>query len=257
MSEKLIIRNLDSVIELGEGQFIEFKESLDKNFTKEIVAFSNASGGVIYLGISDTGYLKGIDISNKLKSKVQDYAYNCDPSIIISLTEINDILAVEIKEGVNKPYSCSMGFYMRMGANSQKMNRDEILSLAIKSSKIHFDEQICSDFDWNDFDDEKFQYYLKLAKISNILPKEEILTNLRVLTENGIKNAGVLFFAIKPSKYIGSARIRTVLFLGNERIDILDKKEVDKGIIGNIEFAMTYILEHVKVRYDIKKLAIS
>jgi putative endonuclease len=36
------------------------------------------------------------------------------------------------------------------------MSRDEILALAIKTGKIRFDEQICADFDWKDFDDEKF-----------------------------------------------------------------------------------------------------
>jgi len=42
-------------LELGEGQFIEFKSSLDKNMPREMVAFANASGGVIYLGINDKG----------------------------------------------------------------------------------------------------------------------------------------------------------------------------------------------------------
>ena len=36
------------------------------------------------------------------------------------------------------------------------MSRDEILALAIKTGKIRFDKQICADFDWKDFDDEKF-----------------------------------------------------------------------------------------------------
>ena len=48
------IQNLDDVLQLGEGQYIEFKESLDKSFAKEIVAFANASGGIIYLGITDS-----------------------------------------------------------------------------------------------------------------------------------------------------------------------------------------------------------
>ena len=255
MDETFIIMNLDYVLELGEGQFIEFKESLDRNFAKEIVAFANASGGVVYLGISDTGKIKGIDISNKLKSKIQDIAYNCDPLIIISLTVINNILAVEIREGKNKPYSCSSGFYMRMGANSQKMKRDEILTLAIKAGKIRFDEQICLNFDWKDFDNDKFQYYLKLAKISDILPKEEILTNLRILTKDGFTNAGVLYFAKNPFKYIISSKIRCVHFKDDNRIDILDKKVIDRGIIGNIEFAVEYLKERVSVRYEIKELA--
>jgi ATP-dependent DNA helicase RecG len=101
---------LSDILELGEGQFIEFKESLDKQITKEIVASANASGGIIYLGVSDDGIIKGVDISNKLKSKIQDFSYNCDASIIVSLNIINNILAVEIKKGMNKPYSCSSGF---------------------------------------------------------------------------------------------------------------------------------------------------
>jgi ATP-dependent DNA helicase RecG len=65
----------------GEGQFVEFKESLDKSFAKELVAFANASGGVVYLGVKDNGKIKGIDITNRLKSQVQDMARNCDPTM--------------------------------------------------------------------------------------------------------------------------------------------------------------------------------
>jgi ATP-dependent DNA helicase RecG len=144
---------------------------------------------------------------------------------------------------------------MRIGANSQKMKRDEILNLAIKSGKIRFDEQICSNFDWKDFDDEKFQYYLKLAKISNKLQKEEILRNLHILTKDGFTNAGVLYFAKNPYQYIMSSKIRCIHFYGDSHIDILDKKVIDRGIIGNIEFAVEYLQERVPVRYEIKKLA--
>ena len=80
-------KNLNTIFQYGEGQFIEFKESLDKSFQKEIVAFTNASGGVIFLGINDACMIKGVEVTNRLKSQIQDMAYNCDPSIIISLFE--------------------------------------------------------------------------------------------------------------------------------------------------------------------------
>lgn len=35
---------------------------------------------------------------------------------------------------------------------------------------------------------------------------------------------------------------------------ILDKKEVDRGIIGNIEYAITYLKELVPIRFEIKIL---
>ena len=254
MAKQQIILDLNAALELGEGQFIEFKELPDKNLPKEMVAFANASGGVIYLGITDNGKIKGIETSNRLKSQIQDTARNCDPPVAVLLTQIQNVLAIEVKEGINKPYSCGSGFFMRMGANSQKMSRDEILSLAIKTGKIRYDEQICVDFDWKDFDDEKFEYYLKLAGISNNMPKEEILRNLRVLTSDGLTNAGVLYFAKKPYKYIISSKIRCIHFNDDKRVDILDKKEVDRGIIGNIEFAVAYLKERIPVRFEIKDL---
>lgn len=143
---------------------------------------------------------------------------------------------------------------MRMGANSQKMTRNEILTLAIKTGKVRFDEQICANFDWKDFDDEKFTYYLKLSGISYNLPKEEILQNLRILTDDGFTNAGALYFAKEPYKYIISSKIRCIHFNDDNRVDILDKKVVDRGIIGNIEFAINYLRELVPVRYEIKDI---
>ena len=245
-------KELKFILQEGEGQFIEFKESFDKSLAKEIVAFANSSGGRIFLGIDDKNNIKGIEITNKLKSQIQDLARNCDPSINIKLESFDKILIINIAEGKNKPYFCSDGFYMRMNANSQKMDRNQIIELSIKSGKIRFDEQICSNFKWGDFDDDKFDYYLKLANISDNLDKKDILRNLKILTNEGMTNAGILFFAKEPYKYIGNSKIRCVRFKGNKRVDIIDRKEVDKGIIGNIEFAIQYLNECVPVRFEIK-----
>jgi ATP-dependent DNA helicase RecG len=80
--------SINAALELGEGQFIEFKEAPDKSLQKEIVAFANASGGMIYLGITDYGKIKGIEITNKLKSQIQDTARNCDPPVAVLLTTL-------------------------------------------------------------------------------------------------------------------------------------------------------------------------
>ena len=65
MNDLFDIKDLEDILQLGEGQYIEFKESLDKSFAKELVAFANASGGNIYLGITDSCTIKGISITNK------------------------------------------------------------------------------------------------------------------------------------------------------------------------------------------------
>ena len=65
-------------------------------------------------------------------------------------------------------------------------------------------------------------------------------------------NAGVLFFAKEPHKYIHTSRVRCVYFNDDVRVNILDKKEVDRGIVGNIEFAINYLKELVPVEFVIK-----
>ena len=37
-------KELEFILQKGEGQYIEFKESCDKSLAKEIVAFANAMG---------------------------------------------------------------------------------------------------------------------------------------------------------------------------------------------------------------------
>ena len=75
-------RELDFILQEGEGLKLEFKESLS-NLDKELVAFVNSEGGRIFLGVSDNKKIKGINITNKLKSEIQDIANNCDPKIKI------------------------------------------------------------------------------------------------------------------------------------------------------------------------------
>jgi len=64
------------ILEEGEGYKIEFKESLS-NIDREFIAFSNASGGRVFLGITDGRKIKGVNITDKLKSQIQDIANKC------------------------------------------------------------------------------------------------------------------------------------------------------------------------------------
>ena len=75
-------RELQLILKEGEEYKIEFKESLN-NLDKEMVAFANSSGGRIFLGITDAGKVKGVSITNDLKSRIQDMANNCNTKIKI------------------------------------------------------------------------------------------------------------------------------------------------------------------------------
>ena len=250
---------LDFILKQGEGQFIEFKEALDKSIAKHMAAFANSSGGRILLGITDDGIIKGFKASNMIKSQIQDLAKHCDPPVQIEMEPFGNILIISIAEGDNKPYSCSQGFYIRTGPNSQKLSRDEILEFSIDEGRISFDEQINSAFDYDkDFDQAKLDHYLNLTGLTRNLPVKDILINLKAakLVNNELKfnNAGVLFFAKNPEKYFLTSKVVCVNYQTNEKVNILDRKIFDDGIVTNIKEAIDYVSRHINVRFEIKEL---
>ena len=244
-------KEFEFILQEGEGQFIEFKEHFDSSFAKEIVAFANASGGRIFLGVSDNKNIKGIKITNRLKSQIQDAARNCDPSINIKFEEFNkNILIINIKEGQDKPYKCSSGFYLRQGSNSQKMKRDEILDFSISENKIKFDTQINEKFIFKkDFDKEKLEEFLQKAKITKLLPYKKMFQELNITKDSKFTNAGVLFFAKNPQKFISHSVFTCALFKNNEGTDIIDRKEIKGSIIEIVEEVMKFVEKDTKVAY--------
>ena len=65
-------------------------------------------------------------------------------------------------------------------------------------------------------------------------------------------NAGVLLFAKDSSRFLKSAPIVCVVYQGEDKVEILDRKIYNDGLIGNIEAALTYLKRHIDVRFEIK-----
>lgn len=67
-------------------------------------------------------------------------------------------------------------------------------------------------------------------------------------------NAGVLFFAKDPTKFLRHAVVDCILFKGKEKLDILDRKEFKDPLFINVEKAMVFLQQHLSLRYEIEGL---
>jgi len=247
------LKELKSLIDQGEGYNIEFKESFSKNIQREICAFANANGGKILLGVTDNGNIKGIKITNILKSQIQDITRNLDPPLNLNIIGVEKVLVITVPEGVNKPYSTNGKFYLRYGTNSQQLKRNEIREFFQKEGLILFDEKPNYEFNLQkDFNEEKFKLFLDMAKISYLLKKEEILQNLELFKEQYLKNAGVLLFCNKITPFFRNATIICALFQGKDKYKILDSKEFDEDMYSNYQNAINYLKSKLNTEYIIK-----
>jgi ATP-dependent DNA helicase RecG len=250
---KSTVNELKFLITQGEGYNLEFKEQFSNRIALDICAFANANGGRIISGVKDDGTIAGIKITNQLKSQIYDLARNLDPSININLYELINTLIINVPEGKKKPYSTKGKFYIRYGANSQQLKREDIRQFFQEEGLVLFDEQPNLDFDMkSDFNESNFKTFLEKTGISPVQKNNVISENLRLLKDGYLKNAGVLLFCKKVTDFFLHATLTCVLYRGETKYKILDRKEYDGDIYSNYENAIIYLQSKLNTEFIIK-----
>ncbi|MEA1986923.1 MAG: putative DNA binding domain-containing protein, partial [Candidatus Marinimicrobia bacterium] len=244
-------KDLLDLVKTREGYTIEFKESISSSLGKEICAFANGQGGKIILGVKDDGSIKGINLTNKNISRVQNIARNIDPSFEVVIEQIENLGIIYVPEGKEKPYTVSGHFYLRQGANSQQLDRDEIKTFFQKENQISF-ERKTKNFTDKDFSNTVLKNFKRNANISKNLSKNHTLKNLNLLTNDKLNNAGILFFTQHIKKYFQMASIMCFLYSDIEQTEIIDSKEFAEDFISNLENANNYLISKLNTAIIIK-----
>ena len=254
------IIDMDAILAGGEGYAVEFKKSVDKSLPSEICAFANASGGRIFIGISDSGKVVGTDTSNSARSRVQNTINQIEPRLAADIAVYNKIIVINVPEGKNKPYACAKGFYLRSGPDSQKLERDSILEFFKDEGHIRYDEIVREDLPLSEnFNEKAYKGYLRAANISEVLEKERILLNLKCAAYIGGKycftNAGALFFRINDEDMeFRHAGIVCALYKGADKAYVIDAKEFNDDIVSNINDAIAFLKRHLNISFKIEGL---
>ena len=85
----------------GESLTLEYKVTFDKASIESLVAFANAQGGSVLVGVSDTGLLKGVTIGKEtLNEWLGQIKSSTSPSIIQSLS-LSWIAAYACRDGAD------------------------------------------------------------------------------------------------------------------------------------------------------------
>ena len=122
-----------------ESNELELKEKLNDKFVREAVAFLNADGGKIIIGVSDNGEVVGVDnidetlkqISNIIMDNIEPVANDCiKPEILFDDGKV--LVSVTISKG-EKPIYCikkygfsSIGCPIRIGTTCREMTEEQI-----------------------------------------------------------------------------------------------------------------------------------
>lgn len=237
-------KELQLLIRCGETSTVQFKErfSNQDSIAAEMVAMSNARGGMILFGIRDkTGEVVGLSYQEiqQINSMLANVATNLLRPVIYIQTEtviIEDrsILVVHIDEGANKPYKDLSGvIWTKQGSDKRKvMENSEIVRLFQCSGMMYADEQpipFTSDKDINSnvLDDFVHKEYGREIDTFGI-PYLELLKNLNIIRDGKMTLAGLLFFSKNPQQYRPTFVVKAVAFWGIDMagVNYRDSKDI-------------------------------
>ena len=219
------------IIKLGESSKIQFKERMPHpdSFAHELIAFSNSKGGIIIFGVNDkTGELNGLSYSeiqltnqqivNIASQKVYPPVYLTTESITVNN---NQLIVVNVEEGMSKPYKDSNGtIYLKNGSDKRKVTSNDEIARLLGSKNLHADETEIYDTSRKDLDFHLFSDYFKKEFGKSYEEKgltlEEALNAKRVMRNNHLTLAGLLFFGNEPQSFRPAFTIKAAMFLGND-----------------------------------------
>ena len=247
---------LAALIAAGESVVVEFKRSLTKDLGRGLCAFANARGGTVLLGISDAGDIVGVADHNRLKARVLSTARSAEPPIEVEAESLGDVLRVVVPPQKRKPYSFGGRFFMRDGASSRQMSNAEIEELFYAAGRLHFDRKPCPVFSIDsDLDDETWARFSRRAKIPESMDRMVALRNLGLLdNDDRMTHAGAWLLARDIRRFTTSAHVSCALFMGTEKVRILDRRDFHRDLPAMVDDAVAWILTKINVEFVIRRV---
>lgn len=136
-----------------ESERIEYKQQIVDDIYKEVIAFANTEGGVIYIGIDDQGNLTGIDnvdeTYTRLTNGIRDAIHPDVTMFVRYVLQENRVIRIEVGEGSYKPYYLKSkgmkpsGVYVRQGTSSVQASPDQIRQMIKESDGDNFEDARC------------------------------------------------------------------------------------------------------------------
>jgi ATP-dependent DNA helicase RecG len=212
---------------LYKSETVELKEIYTSDLRKEIVAFANTNGGVIYVGVQDSGEIAGLDnadfvmqqISNSLRDSIRP-DISMFTKIELLKEESKFYVKLIVNQGTKKPYYLSdkglkpTGVYVRRGTSSAPASEDAIRMMIKMTDGDSFEanRSLVQELTFNRLDEEMKKRGLEFAEIQmkniGILSSDGIYTNMGLLVSDQCRHS-----------------IKFAIFQGTDKLVFRDRKE--------------------------------
>ncbi len=233
-----------------------------------IVAFANADGGVIAIGVSDkTRKVEGIDQhTEKLNELLRAPFDFCNPSVPVTCSYLpctdkkgndNRVLLMQVPASMYLHTNQADEAFMRVGDKSRKLGFDERVQLMYDKGERFYEDTAVYGATIDDIDMNAVAEYAQIVGYGKT-PLEYLRENNGFVTTNkkgeeDVSVACILLFGKDPQRFFPRSRTRFIRYEGvDERVgaemnvikDVIFEGTILNQVQKTIEFIETQVREH-------------
>ncbi len=253
---------LIEIIGRGEDSRHQFKEDFRNadSLAAELVAFSNADGGQLFIGVADNGQVIGLsapDIGrlNQLVSNVA--SEKVIPPINPQTENVAHpnglVLVVAVSAGISKPYMGKDGtIWVKSGADKRRAtSREEMQRMFQRAGLIHGDELPANGLGVGDLDLAYFSNFFQREYNESLerqeTPLPQLLENLNLAQNSVLNIAGALLFAARPQFRLPVFMVKAVAYASNEPTEnhYLDSQDITGKLADVFQKTLGFVLANL------------
>ena len=235
-----------------ESSSVELKEIINADFKKEIIAFANTDGGDIYVGVSKTGDVIGIEDTEKEMERISSMIHDGIHPDLVPFTSV-EMITVEGKKlihvyvfrGGRPPYHLTdkglkpSGVYVRHGVTSIPASEEVIREMIRLSDGVTYDKARAMNQELT------FNYAESYFASRKIAFQEENKRTLGLIDADGYYTNAALLLSDQCEH-----SIKCAVFEGTGKTVFKTRKDFFGSVLKQLEEAYEYICLLNNVRAD-------
>jgi ATP-dependent DNA helicase RecG len=252
---------LMQLIQQNEGQQVEFKLESEKqgDLAEVLMAFANAEGGALLVGVTDEGEIAGVDNAKGVIDRLHSAARRLEPSlhgtVQVEPVKIDNktVIVANVPEALTATYGLAGSFKIREGSFNRQMTAADVVSHAVQRGQLDFEQTPVSAATLDDLNEQRVKSFLvkRLRTSLPVQPLQQLLQTFHAATTDAqsIQHptvAGLLFFGDWPQFHLNHATILAARLVGARGVQISDRATIEGPMPDMIDRAIQFVQRNTR-----------
>ncbi|MFC1462309.1 helix-turn-helix domain-containing protein [Verrucomicrobiota bacterium] len=237
-------KELQLILDAGEGERIEFKESFQNEAVQTVAAFANTHGGRLVIGVANSGRPVGSTFGAEAPATILNrIATTTEPTVVpeIELLTLDEmaVCVITVSEYPLKPVATRGRCYRRVGNANRQMSPAEIAEMHLRSTGSSWDALPAEGKNVSDIDLDTVADYIERAtrigrrRYPRGSDPVEVLRKLELVKGESATWASILLFGKRPQSPLIQATVHCGRF--RQEVNIMDDRLIEGSILSQID----------------------